>query len=891
MKNRDVPYKLQNVTSLFGPYFTDFLIFTAILILIYGKLFKRLYAPFFTHESTLGLMQFTFYMKALHSGGTPFWDSYVSLAQAHVPISPIFSPVTLILVSIAWVFNVSDIETLATMFAAANYVTQLLMGYFMYLFLRALSVGRLAAIIGGIGYSYNCFTQFFGMNQGYWHTTPLMFAPLVFIFFSRLFSKGENTFLNIIVSGILLGLCFVSNGDIKPSIAFVPVLIIFAIFEGRRNYSPSRLALLIAAVLGITAAVAAPQIYPTYETLKEASTAHFPVLADNPLDSANTLLGFSQNTFSALIGFLFPLSYFDFYNYNPKIGIAGIHYWEMKFSFGFALFFLSCLGLFYKTRLHRIWYLTLIMFALYILGSNTPLWPVFGFLSKIFSIRYPTRSAIIIYFLLSIYAAYGVEVLLDRSSILYKEWFRRSIGYVLVFAMIIAAGLFIVWLQDRYELFQPFADLEQYMLAVSALFFLIAGAIPLFYFFMPDRAEDSVKYAVPLLLILFSVAMGLFIFSGYFIYNDLNLHDPMFRPWRAGLKNLIESFAIIFTLEEPRLYREFINILAAITVGLALILLGRGLQDMHRRNLFISILVLAMAALYLSTGYTSLKIPESLLDDPSLVLRRDPEIIPIYNDTDYRNYRINLADINRLAPELGFKKSINNYCCRQFEDDLHLSFGMIHGPQVYENIKNLVRGNYNHPFYKIYSVRYFVDYFRERPWSVPNDPSFKLIADTVLMMGDAKPMVYFMDKYEIMERQAFVDNIVAPANPSILERVYLHDAPEKVISQDTEPVEADIKVISVASGKMRIKVTVNKPGFLVFSEIWAPSWRVYVNGIEKRDLKAYGMLQAVQLEKGDSDVLFEFNVFHSWQMKLAVAGCLLVFALLLLAVIRKIRLK
>src|SRR5215471_63814 len=100
-----------------------------------------------------------------------------------------------------------------------------------------------------------------------------------------------------------------------------------------------------------------------------------------------------------IVGFLFPQSFFQYFHEIANLGISADNSWEQRFSFGPGLLLLSAIGLFYQTRRHAMWLLASTVFLIYMLGEWTPIWPVFGYLSEIAHVRYPTRAAIVIYFI------------------------------------------------------------------------------------------------------------------------------------------------------------------------------------------------------------------------------------------------------------------------------------------------------------------------------------------------------------------------------------------------------------------------------------------------------------------------------------------------------------
>jgi hypothetical protein len=63
-------------------------------------------------------------------------------------------------------------------------------------------------------------------------------------------------------------------------------------------------------------------------------------------------------------------------------------------------------------------------------------------------------------------------------------------------------------------------------------------------------------------------------------------------------------------------------------------------------------------------------------------------------------------------------------------------------------------------------------------------------------------------------------------------------------------------------GRIRIKVTSDRPGILVLSESSYPGWRVSVNGEKKECLWLNLLFQGVELSSGQNEIIFEFRPEH-----------------------------
>jgi uncharacterized membrane protein YfhO len=75
---------------------------------------------------------------------------------------------------------------------------------------------------------------------------------------------------------------------------------------------------------------------------------------------------------------------------------------------------------------------------------------------------------------------------------------------------------------------------------------------------------------------------------------------------------------------------------------------------------------------------------------------------------------------------------------------------------------------------------------------------------------------------------------------------------------DTIPGKNKVQITGYELNKISISAETDKNGMLVLSEIFYPSWKVYVDGIEKPILRCDYSLRAVAIEKGKHQVIFEY---------------------------------
>lgn len=68
-----------------------------------------------------------------------------------------------------------------------------------------------------------------------------------------------------------------------------------------------------------------------------------------------------------------------------------------------------------------------------------------------------------------------------------------------------------------------------------------------------------------------------------------------------------------------------------------------------------------------------------------------------------------------------------------------------------------------------------------------------------------------------------------------------------------------IEIIEYRSGLIKISVSTQRKGFILFSENLYPGWNAYVDGEKVDIIAAWDIIQAVEVDKEDHEVLFEFK--------------------------------
>lgn len=115
---------------------------------------------------------------------------------------------------------------------------------------------------------------------------------------------------------------------------------------------------------------------------------------------------------------------------------------------------------------------------------------------------------------------------------------------------------------------------------------------------------------------------------------------------------------------------------------------------------------------------------------------------------------------------------------------------------------------------------------------------------------------FLLDKYQRADRtqsvQALLSSSFDPRACVLVETTPGYPSPEQGSLQDIQPTE-------YSPLRVAFEVRSEHPTLLVLNDLHYPGWRVTVNGERRPVLKAYGFARAVELQTGDSKVVFEFT--------------------------------
>ena len=142
---------------------------------------------------------------------------------------------------------------------------------------------------------------------------------------------------------------------------------------------------------------------------------------------------------------------------------------------------------------------------------------------------------------------------------------------------------------------------------------------------------------------------------------------------------------------------------------------------------------------------------------------------------------------------------------------------------------------------------------------------------------------------EVIDKDAaLLDKLLSPERFDPKESVLLSgpdpglNLVNRVRGQRPWPVRERVQIQYNDTVKAGMRVNMKEPGYLILSDSYYPGWRVWVNGMEQRMLRANYAFRAVFLDTGQNQVIFRYlpTSFRIgwWVMmaSLAVAGAVLI---------------
>lgn len=370
----------------------------------------------------------------------------------------------------------------------------------------------------------------------------------------------------------------------------------------------------------------------------------------------------------------------------------------------------------------------------------------------------------------------------------------------------------------------------------------------------------------------------------------------LFRIHRGILLQFIASTAAIPS-DDPLAWKISSNVLVhlerQIVLLMGLLALFFLWQKRKIRKRLMAILIVGVTFIDLYSAHTSYQ----LLMEARLVQHR-PKILDLLED--FPSFRVFFT-----SPEAPFHPDIVQFPkARSPEEHVTFSFetlrpnmGIFWGVNYMQEVEALLRRPYslflrvapNLPAEKLYhllgtlNVKYLIS-LQELPRGLitlihhfPEYPAWIYRVDRVV------PRVYIVPKaiYEKDPRKTIEKLTESSFDP--LKEVVVDEIVE-LPAKGSFTGEAEI--LSYGNRSVSLRASLNGPGILVLSDSFYPGWKVYVDGVERKIVRANYFLRGVYLPEGKHQVIFRYSP-ASFRYGMTVTLCTVILFLAFLMVRRK----
>ncbi len=153
-----------------------------------------------------------------------------------------------------------------------------------------------------------------------------------------------------------------------------------------------------------------------------------------------------------------------------------------------------------------------------------------------------------------------------------------------------------------------------------------------------------------------------------------------------------------------------------------------------------------------------------------------------------------------------------------------------------------------------------------------------------------KEKIYLYQNKNTLPRAYIVPNAIIQNRDLILDTIKSEDYdPKKYIILEKEidkPLknDADFKEVEISlysPNKIELDLNMDKPGFLMLSEIWYPGWKAFDNGKETEIFRSNYLFRSIYLEEGNHKLIFSFEP-QSYRLGKIISTITLIAVLFLL---------
>lgn len=150
-------------------------------------------------------------------------------------------------------------------------------------------------------------------------------------------------------------------------------------------------------------------------------------------------------------------------------------------------------------------------------------------------------------------------------------------------------------------------------------------------------------------------------------------------------------------------------------------------------------------------------------------------------------------------------------------------------------------------------------------------------------------LAYVVNKYTVIPEDKIGEELKS-SKYNLAKEVVLEENPGINLNADSN-LNAKVEVIENKANSIKLKVSSNQDGILVFSEIWYPAWKAYNNGVETKIFRANYCFRSIKVSKGDNmiEMKYESSSFATGRTITLICLLICAFEFSIPFVLRKIK--
>ncbi|UCE64941.1 MAG: hypothetical protein JSU85_08625 [Candidatus Zixiibacteriota bacterium] len=128
----------------------------------------------------------------------------------------------------------------------------------------------------------------------------------------------------------------------------------------------------------------------------------------------------------------------------------------------------------------------------------------------------------------------------------------------------------------------------------------------------------------------------------------------------------------------------------------------------------------------------------------------------------------------------------------------------------------------------------------------------------ILRNDNAFPRVFLIDRVMLLENAEAIDNLVLRGKDDLRDIVYLEEQPD-IVLPDSSQIGDSAWIESYETDSVVVATRTQNNNILVLTDNYYESWKVFVDGVPGRILRAYGSFRAVAIPAGTQQVMFKYE--------------------------------